>query len=217
MAESKRQFTLGVAMLQPITTPTTEYWSMRNVFWDFTPGTSDRQYIGSEILSPMVSIKYQIGVNWDSVRRQLGVNGGDIMVRLGIIAVADVPLVTVSSSGISDVPVEWHINRNVYRPTWNGNNVTVVKMKTFKFSPVAYYSTSAVIGGGTAYKSGKLNVRLKGKKQFTQTSGLVNTPLLKGYNYFVVYGVGLPGNPLDLTSEARPSIVFDQFVYYKDF
>lgn len=223
LAETKRQFNLNENYIQPSGGPVGSDVGdifIVNPFGFLGQGFSDEQFIGNQILDPMVVLKLSIQINWGAAISYTAFVP-TISVTAMLIAVNDqygattVPRVTTI---VEDAQLFLVRPGTRMKFMINGQAVTVIKRKRMTFSPrnVSGIGTSSML----ETRKMKLAKRLRGKKTYETTfdnTGLQQQiPFLKGYNFYwlVVSEINA------LTSQIFPSnpvnIVGDRFLYFKD-
>lgn len=204
-------------------------WVFQNIFSTIGAGVGSYQIVGNEILNPMIKIKGRVRVDWGRVGQTVLGGPPTIGVCVAIVA-ANEQYVNTSPTvlpnwGSSSDP-GWFYNPNAYNPTFNGNNVKVLKRKLIAMHPQIPTTSTTVFGNSV--KRFSMSYRWKRKLTYeddpatipsggSNTGGPVRTGVLRGWNYYVLVGWAYPSNPSGTASSNPGSEIYmDQYVYYKD-
>lgn len=199
-------------------------WSYQyvNIFGAMQQGVQQQQFEGDTILDPLFKMTISYEVLWNVLQTQFQTSQSQfppLYVHAWIIAVND------QVSGVSPAPFPdidpirtWFLQPHSTRAVMNGDVVTVIKHKK---RLVRAFGTDIVTPPASSAGTIKLLKKLKGKKTFEPVSSATpNTPgsNLKGWNYYVVFGWGVPdGYNLRNPLTANPIRVYaDRYLYFKD-
>nr|QCO93516.1 capsid protein [Gopherus associated circular DNA virus 2] len=230
LAETKRYArVLESASAIPSTTAASQ-WSLRHVFAPLAvtssgggQGTASYQFIGNEIVDPMVKFKFSWYLNWEQIRRTI-TNYGTIGLNVCLIAVNNT--IAAANTGFVNAATvanfDWFYNPDAYNPTFNGNNVRVLKKWSRLVTPDQLGPTTVQ---GNQVVRGRLSYRWRRKLTFEdfatipQSGGPSVSPELRGYNYYIITGFrgfGNWGGTSAGVPDAFPQCIMDQYLYYKD-
>ena len=236
LAEAKRfsilneQFSPAYATAQP------NMWTVRNVFSVIpNPAASlavtnaSWTRVGSEIVDPLLKLKFTCRVNWANFGQVGGGGYGPIYFNLMLVATTD-QLANPSTVSFYDFTASgdpgWFINPEGSKPTMNGNNVKVLKRWRRKLTPdqvgypvVSGQATSVSVIGAQE-TTGTLTYRWKRKLTYEDAtpSAAPNFPsgnTLRGWNYYILAGWWVSSGT-NVISGSRPTINVDSFLYFKD-
>lgn len=220
LSESKRFATINVGYPVNSNGQATQ-WFVRNVFaGSLGQGTNSFSVIGSEIQHPMLKVKFVFRVPFGSLN-------GDNPQNLGTVSLNMVLLATNDQIGnLSDIPTQyglspfnalnWFYNTDGHKPTFNGNNVRVLKRWQRRTNPQL-----VTANGPTTLVRGSFSYRWKRKLTYEDVAtvpaagGPASSNILKGWNYYLLMGYALPNSQISVLGSA-PSINMDSFLYFKD-
>ncbi len=232
LAETKRYArVLETASVLPSTTAASQ-WSFRHVFAPLAApfstggagqGAASFQFVGNEIVDPMLKLKFSWYLNWEQIRRTVA-NYGTIGLNVALVAMNDY----VTAGGTSFINAatignfDWFYNPDAYNPTFNGNNVRVLKKWSRMVTPDQLGPTAVQ---GNQVVRGRLSYRWRRKLTFEdqnvvpQFGGPAVSPILRGWNYYIITGYrgfGNWGGTSAGVPDAFPQCIMDSFLYYKD-
>lgn len=220
LAESKRFTTLNVPIPTNSNGNATQ-WFVRNVFaGTLATGTGSYSIIGSEIQHPMLKVKFTARVNYATLFSDNPLNVGTVSFNMALIATNDQignTTDTPSQYGLSPFSgLNWFYNQDGHKPTFNGNNVKVLKTWTKRTNPMV-----TTTNGPNNIVKGTMSYRWKRKLTYEDiatiptSGGPTSANILKGWNYYLLYGYALPTfQTSSLTSQSVFSV--DSFLYFKD-
>lgn len=205
-------------------------WSFRPVFvYPQFQGSTSYEVIGSEILNPLMKCKFFWFIPWSSI---IGTTGADVgryaTVAMHVYLIASNDQATNATftnysqqTGTSN-QFNWFYQQDGYMPTFNGNNVKVLKKWSKLIHPDQIATTNTPIGNLVI--PGRLSYRWKRKLTFEDsgtvpgTGGPQSLRVLRGWNYYLVTGFRVAGTSLANAPipGAYPNCVLDTFLYYKD-
>lgn len=189
-----------------------------------TVGTDDNQYLGNEIIDPLLVFKGAVRVQWLDF---LGLMGGilpTVQITVTLFAANDDTAIVVPRSVTTgEESAIWiRYPDNNQRGVMNTQNITVIKRKTLVLRPTRSNPAGGTTGSPTEIYSFKITKRLRGKKEFETVASPVgqpdpsNTTVLKGYNYYW-HVSKIHSSPFVSATTNQPVQIFgDRYVYYKD-
>ncbi len=194
-------------------------WSYRNIFSRLDPGVGAENYIGNEIANPLLKLKFVCLANWADIALQQPTQYGTIYFNVYLVASNEqLPQTTFANYASISPDPGWFYSQVSSKPTLNGNNVKVLKRWRKSITP-------DVVNAGTILGrkaiTGQMTYRWKRKLKFEDDAtiptvgGPVNTRVLRGWNYYILAGFGMPVS-LSGTFTSTPVIAMDSFLYFKD-
>lgn len=194
-----------------------------NAFSPPALGVGDQQFIGNQVINPLVVLSCTVHLNWERIQTYWAPRIPTIIVEAYLIAVNDqltnVPPVAADATGRNflflrhpDTNQRWMLNKQ---------NLMVIKRKRIKFS-----SRNLSIGGvAVSHESRtfKLKKWFKGTKTYEQSVGadgtLTPSVYLKGWNfYWMVINQWSVPNTVQIPGSSNPiQISADRLMYFKDF
>lgn len=222
LSESKRFATLNVAFPTSSNGNATQ-WYVRNVFsGSLGQGTGSFSIIGSEIQTPLLKVKFTGRVNFGALNADNPDNMATVTLNMFLIATNDQignTTDTPTQYGLSPFSgLNWFYSNDGHKPTFNGNNVKVLKSWSRRVHPEVIAGTTA---RGIKIVRGNLRYRWRRKLTFEDTAGIpasggpTSANVLKGWNYYLIAGYGL-SSFLSTSLTAAPSMQMDSFLYFKD-
>lgn len=213
------QVTYGI-----ISTLQNSFWMARNPFALLPNGIDSWNVVGSEILDPLLKLKFTFDVNWNQIFTTNSNNYASIALNVYLLASNDDDVATSSWTNVFVPGTEqynWFYQPNAYIPTFNGSNVKVMKKWRRVVRPDNLMGTGTV--QGLQVVAGSMKYRWKRKliyeeTQAINTGGPARDTVFKGMNYFVVVGVGTRAGlgTTTVTSGSLPKCTMDTFMYFKD-
>lgn len=225
LAETKR-FAIINEQLTPLAVAgpiANNFWSYRPVFSPLTNGFLSGQVIGNEIVDPLLKCKFTATFNWNDIYYANSNNYGDITLNVYLLASNDDFVNTTFSQIISGYPQDWFYQIDGHNPTFNGNNVKVLRKWRRRVSPDTLMGTAVI--QGTKVVTGSLRYRWKRKLTFEDRVGTVPAAgpqptrevALRRWNYHLVFGIRSKANwPYSTTATSIPLVTMDSFLYFKD-
>lgn len=221
VAETKRFAVLNENWTPTPSNSAKSQWYYKSVFAPLDLGIGSYQMIGSEIQRPLLKFKYKIDVPWQAILTDVRNNYGGVAVTVALVAANDAFAFTgVNQYSLISPTQNWFYSDDVRQPTFNGNNVKVLKMKRHVFRPGQVASATVVSGSG--FGRGSLTYRWKRKLTFEDTGvppasgGPASSRTLRGWNYYLMVGYGMPGPLNSVLNNGFPYVYGDTFLYYKD-
>lgn len=228
LAEAKRFTILNENFNPTYALPLRFRYTIRSVFAPIPvangPQASGSSYarVGSEIVDPLLKLKWQIRINWANYNNQYGslhfnmylVSANDIF--FGSNAVLDYGQGTSTEPG-------WFIQPEANRVTMNGNNVRILKKWTRHITPpvqiIQTVSGATNLLLGTQDIVGKMTYRWKRKMTFEDSApqsgpNFPSGTSLRGNQYYILYGWGTENAAL--TTAIAPLCFVDSYLYFKD-
>lgn len=232
LAEAKRFSVINELFTPTYATPLVSQWTLRSVFAviptaisSLSNANSSYNRVGSEIVDPLLKLKITGRVDWG----QLGGTGNyrSLYMHVYLIATTDetnTPGIVTNYDFSSGDP-GWFIQTDAARPTLNGNNIKVLKHWRRRLTPdqgvypVVSGQTTNFLAVGGQDVSGQMTYRWKRKLTYQDatpslTPNFPSGSQLRGWNYYILAGWGVTGP--SVVSAARPQILIDSFVYFKD-
>jgi len=227
MAETKRFTTINESM-GPFANAGpygASYWAFRPVFSPLVNGAGNGQIVGSEIAYPLLKCKFTCTLLWNDIFTANSNNYGTVTFNFYLIATNDEYVNTQFAPFPSSTYPEtgnWFYQPDGHNPTFNGNNVKVLRKWRRRVTPDQVTGTGVVIQGPQVI-TGSLTYRWKRKIKFEDTgiipgTGAPNRDLaLRGWNYYMVAGVRTNGvMNFSTNNNSLPLFKADSFLYYKD-
>lgn len=224
--ETKRNTVIGEIFSPARTVPEANQWTYKNIFEQLVQyggqGAGQAQFLGTEVTNVLARYTVYGTVFWNRILNLFG-GVNTLFFEAAIIATND----QISTSGPAIYPVaasgpNWFYNFQAYDPVFNGNNVRVLKRKRWTLSPpsLTNSATGSTTSGAVSY-SKTLKVRFKGKKEYeegpaTVTGAPAPTRYLRGWNYYLICGVGLGVNQNPSTTQNIVDMYVDSYMYFKD-
>lgn len=233
MAETKRQFVFNEAWNHlsnlGVSDPGGDIYIV-NAFSSIAVGPGDTEFIGNQIIDPLIALKLSVQINWLALQQAL-LATPTVLVDVMLIAINDT-IVNASAPGQPRLTTlaedsTFFVKHPSIDQRWmlNSQSVTVIKRKRLKFScrdipTVVNTSTGANTFSPLETRVIKISKRLRGTKTYeTQFStGGVETrqPFLKGWNFYwlcinqtnATYVNAVTANPVRL--------IGDRYLYFKD-
>lgn len=204
------------------------WWNYKNVFNTLANGTTGFQFVGNEIVNPMLKFKFKWIMNWANISSNNTGNFATAAINVLLVAANEQFTATVATPypaiGSTGDP-GWFYQSDGYYPTMNGNNVKVLKKWSRRVTPPGLpMNTSGLQPLGTQYVTGKMTYRFKRKLTFEDSSivtaigGPARATTLRGWNYYLLVGASLPfgqGTPVGTGGSAVMPVI-DTFMYFKD-
>lgn len=233
LSEAKRFTILNESFAPAFVSPLQYQYVLRNIFAPIPVAAgaaagASYSRIGSEIVDPLLKLKWTYFVNIGSIFAT-NTYYGPIYLHTYLVAANDAAQFPLSSAvvypdGISGDP-GWILQTNPSRPTLNGNNVKVLKARHQKISisdfvgAISPDTQPSVIATGIKSVTGSMSYRWKRKLTYEDVSPLVapnpaSGNQLRGWNYYILTGWGI--NNGTLSNSVRPSMLIDSFLYFKD-
>lgn len=193
-----------------------------NAFAPPPAGVADNQFIGNQIVDPLVVLNLTLSVNWWDAATHYAPRIPTYRVAVYLIGINDgLNIATPRQITASEFEGIFLTAPNTgFRWVLNKQNMVILKRKVVTFSPknVSYTGT----GGSFEVKTLKVKKRFRGKKTYEQTvttpSGtLVQQPILRGWNFywFIVSNQGTA--PTATTGGFSPLVITgDRYMYFKD-
>lgn len=187
-----------------------------------TVGTADYQFLGNEIIDPLLVFKGAVRVDWGGFINATPNVVPTVTILITLFAANDDTAIVAprSTTAAEDTAIWIRYPDNSVMGTMNTQNVTVLKRKKIVLRPTS--GTVLSSNFPQEVRSFKLVKRLRGKKEFeTSTSnpgsGQPTTlTILKGWNYYwhisKVHSSGFPGSVVNQPVQ----IYADRWVYYRD-
>jgi hypothetical protein len=222
LAESKRFTILNEAIVPNIPPSVTTTWWIRNIFAPPTQSVFSSGIVGNEIQHPLLKLKFNTTIDWGTLRAIERRMYGTIRMHVFIIAMNEQLdySIPVNYATISPSPFVF-LQSNGNRPTLNGNNVKVLKHYSRSVTPDIYEDQGQGFPVGTQILKGEMSYRWKRKLTYEDTGlsliggAFPKSNILRGWNYYILAGVCLPGANAANTTPAV-SIAMDSFLYFKD-
>lgn len=205
-------------------------WTYRPVFTPLDLGTTPYSMIGSEILDPMIKMKFTFSWAFDSIFSDNPSNFGTVHMRVYLVSSNDESLTIGGGVGIVSPTAYpqvggssdpgWFYQPNMDITTLNGNNVKVLKSWYKKFTPTPTFRGTTEPAVGKVQISGKMQYRWKRKMVFQEAATIPSsggpspTRTLRGNNYFILVGMGMWAQQIGVAN--LPVCYVDSFLYYKD-
>lgn len=225
LCETKRFAIINLTSGTPASAGASQYW-YTSPFAALVNGTASGDIIGSEIVSPMMKMKFKITIPWNSLFAQsspVGTNYSTVSLFVALIASNEDNIASTAWSNFSptSTPYYWMYQADADKPTFNGNNVKVLRMWKRTVTPDQLSAQPNGAGNQQVIK-GRLMYRWKRKVTYEDIGNVpgVGAPPrsgnTKGYNYHVVYAYGMRTTAGSVTIGDWPRITSDMFMYYKD-
>lgn len=179
---------------------------------------------GNQLSNVQFNMKLECRVDWGQVAAAIGGGTTAVIFRFYVIATAD-DFVSAATFTPMALPVEGLVFQQTEpsRATLEGQNVTMIQMKTVRMQP------PSVPAGATGYnfrftsKTVTLKQFFRGRKEFqivNPTTGPGSgsiAPVLKGHQYYVVALAGYDsiGNTV-ASVQTGFQVIADTYMYYKD-
>lgn len=224
--ETKRNIIMNEAWNQPLAAPGSSLfqYSMANIFSQLSlQGTGQDRYVGDQILDPMLSVRAQFTIDWSRFASALSPAAYPLAVclHMWIISTNDQYALTTPTntedSSLSFI-INWFMQKRAFRAQMNGDTVRVLRHWSRVVEPPSIPTTGSASAAQTLVKH-KLTYRWKGKKTYEPTvpGGIVPGLTLKGNNYYLVCGYGIPDGVFTITNPNTVcSIYVDRYLYFKD-
>lgn len=228
LSEAKRFTILAEAFSPTFVGVTTYRWNVRSVFGpvpqaNSANGAPSWARIGSEIVDPMLKLKFYFGINWANLMSTTPLAYGTIHMVVMLVAASEelVGSNSVINYDTSSTDPGWFLQPQPKTVTMNGNNIRVLKRWRKKITP-DQISTAAPVGATYTYLgqgqiTGQLTYRWKGKKTYQDLVGVSPNPtsdvFLRGVQYYILTGWE---TTYPIASAARPLLTVDSFMYFKD-
>lgn len=195
-----------------------DQWSFRNVFSRLTQGTGSGNFIGNEIVAPLLKIKFECNIDWANIALQQPTNYGTIFFNLMLIASNEQYDQTTFANYTAFSDPGWFYQPNGSIPTMNGNNVKVLKKWSRSVTPDQMPLGTTQ---GRQILRGSMKYRWKRKLTFEDSATIpgAGAPapvrVLRGWNYYLLAGYTMYAG-LSPTFTAYPNLIMDSYLYYKD-
>lgn len=221
LAEHKRALTSNEAWMGGPTAAGftgTQTWVV-NAFSFLAVGTADYQYVGNEILDPLLVFRGAVNINWGPLAISAGVMP-TIQIQLTLIAANDDTSIVGPRSTTSgeDAALWVRYPDNNMLQQFNTQNLTILKRKTMIFRPRGVNSTQNL--ENEELRTFKVVKKLRGKKEFETATPIGGVPapqpVLKGWNYYWVMSRTSSGPFPNATTTNPVTIVGDRYVYFRD-
>lgn len=220
LTESKRFALLNESFITTMPAATSTTWFVRNIFAPPGQNVLSSGIIGSEIVNPLLKLKFNYTVNWGLLRSDNLGNYGTVRLNLFLIAVNEQYDFTVPTRYATITPSPfWFINSNGHRVTLNGNNVKVLKKWSRRVTPPPL-AQEAGIPMGIVNIPGTLKYRWKRKLTYEdsgismQDGGFSSSNILRGWNYYILAGAATQTAVVGAIN--TPQLEMDSFLYFKD-
>lgn len=223
LVESKRFAVLNENALANTPTNLSTQWAIKNVFSQLSQGTTSFQIVGNEIQRPLLKIKFLFMADFGALRTDNTLNFGTVAFNVALVATNDTffsagtPTSFTNTSLISGFDMFYQPDG--YKPTFNGNNVRVLKTWHRSITPDQQAGTG---GFGSKTVTGSMKYRWKRKLTYEDSSVIPGTggPVreqmeLRGWNYWLLVGSQVRTNYVSSLT-APPTAVVDTFLYFKD-
>lgn len=222
LAESKRFTILNEAIVPNVPPNTTTTWWIRNIFAPPTQSVFSGGIVGNEIQHPLLKLKFNMTIDWATLRSVSRPLYGTIRFHVYIVAMNEQLdySIPVNYATISPAPYIF-LQPNGYRPTLNGNNIKVLKHFSRSVTPDQYEDTGAGLPLGYTTLKGEMSYRWKRKLTYEDTGfsliggSLAKSNILRGWNYYILAGIGLPASS-GAQTQVFTTIAMDSFLYFKD-
>lgn len=221
LVESKR-FAIINEGYNNILTSAPNQWTIRNIFAPLGQGVTSSAIVGSEIVNPLLKLKFTCKVDFSSLQAGRPKNYGTVAFNVFLVAANEQfrsnTGLPVAYGSLTPDP-GWFYQTNANRPTLNGNNVKVLKKWSRRVTP-----NQVVAGGsqGIVNLNGSMKYRWKRKLTFEDEAGVPSTggpqssKILRGWNYYILVGTGVNTDYNDLPVDQYPTVAMDSFLYFKD-
>lgn len=222
LVESKRFAVINENALANTPTNLSTQWAVKNIFSQLNGGANSFNINGNEIQHPLVKLKFLFRADFGALRADNAANYGTVAFNVALVASNDTsfPAGTVqqftNTSLISGFDMFYQPDG--YKPTFNGNNVKVLKTWHRKVHPDQVSGT----GTGSVTITGRLKYRWRRKLTYEDSAvvpgsgGPSREPLeLRGWNYWLLVGSQVTTNYVSALS-APPIAIVDTYLYFKD-
>jgi len=224
LAETKRYWILSEFYINSVAPSVGSNSGSQYIVNAFSPppvGAADNNFIGNQIIDPLVVLNLTLSVNWWDAATHYAPRIPTYRVSVYLIGINDgldipTPRQLLAGEYTSiflrqpDAGMRWMLNKQ---------NLVVIKRKTVTFSPKnVTYSTAA---GSFEVKTLRVKKQFRGRKTYEQnvsTSGtLTQLPVLRGWNFYWLVVSQQGTAPTATTGGFSPLIVTaDRFMYFKD-
>lgn len=221
LTESKRFALLNETWISQMPSATATTWFVRNVFSPPGQNVLSSGIIGSEIVNPLLKLKFNFTINWGTLRIDNIGNYGTVRLNLFIIGTNEQYAYSTPTNYASITPSPfWFVNSNGHRVTLNGNNVKILKKWSKRVTPPPVSEATGAPPIGVYNIPGTLKCRWKRKLTYEDTGlsltdGAFNSSdILRGWNYYIVAGIATQTSVN--TANTGVQMAMDSFLYFKD-
>lgn len=191
-------------------------------------GTGQNQFVGDQVLDPLMVARIQFYVDWNTFSPAGATTLEPVMLHTWIIAANDQYAAAAPTNvNVYSTILDWFLQTRPSRAVMNGDSCKVLHHWTRTVTPPSVpTAVSAAFPNlfSTACIRKKIVHKFKGKKTFepqNPTSPNLPGAYLKGWNYYLICGWGLPDGTFNLNvptgASTRPvTIYLDRYLYFKD-
>lgn len=199
--------------------PNNYYWMLKNIFGQLSnaganQGVGNYQIVGSEIVNPLMKVKFQWQVPWQNMYAASAGNYQTVALCVMLVSSSDDLVANTFTSAVGFTETnDWFLQAYPFRITMNGHNVKVLKRWMRTVSPDQIQSGTPI---GSAVVKGKMTYRWKRKLRYQDSAGVNTLPqnVLSGPNYYLMTSWATNVNVAG--TAAVPNCQMDTYLYYKD-
>lgn len=225
LAETKRYWVTNDVwnnLTAPSVGSTTGSVYIVNAFAPPPGGVADNQFIGNQIVDPLVVLNLTLSVNWWDAHTHYAPRIPTYRVAVYLIGFNDglsIPTPRSVTNGESESLFLTQPNTS-FRWMLNKQNLVIIKRRVVTFTPKNLVYTGT--GAPFEVKTLKMKKRFKGKKTYEQSitnpSGtLTQLPVLRGWNFYWMVVSNQGTAPTATTGGFSPLVISgDRYMYFKD-